>query len=43
MANSEEPDEMLHEVAILSGSALSAKTKSIFGERNTIFWGNYNL
>ena len=28
---------------ISSGSALFGKSKSFFRERNTIFWGNYNL
>ena len=37
MANSEDPGEMPHKVAILSGSALSAKIKSIFGERIQYF------
>ena len=41
LANSKDPDEMLHYAAkgsISSGSTtLFAKTKSIFRERNTIF------
>ena len=36
-ANSEDPDEMPHNVAFSSGSALFAKTKSNFREKNTFF------
>ena len=41
MVNSEDPDEMLHHAAL--GSALFAKTKSIFRERNIIVFGINNL
>ena len=36
LASSEEPDEMPHHAAFSSGSALFAKTKSIFREINEI-------
>ena len=37
LANSEDPDENAVLGGILSGSALFAKTKSIFRERNIFF------
>ena len=43
LANSEDPNEMWHNVALDSGSALFAKTKWIFRERNRIFFGSYNV
>ena len=42
MANSEDTDENDASGGISSGSALFAKTKSIFRERNFFFF-NYNL
>ena len=41
LANSEDPDEMLHNATLSSESAVFAKTKLIFGERNTIFFRLY--
>ena len=41
IANSEDPDEM--KAGISSGSALFAKTKLTFRERNEIYFVNYNL
>ena len=36
--NSEGPDDMSHESAFSSGTVLIAYKKSIFGERNAIFF-----
>ena len=40
MANSGDPDEIMRH---FSGSVLFAETKSIFRERNVIFFENYYL
>ena len=42
LANSEDPDEMMHNVTFHQGLALFAKTKTSFREREKIFFLNYD-
>ena len=44
LANSEDPDEMLHNAAFHRGlQCLLGQKKGSFLKRNTILFGNYNL